>query len=94
MSECTSCGATVRFVQSEKPPHKWMILNPLPYADGNVVIDRERAVVFKDAEAAHERYPGSQLYVDHHVTCPQGEAWTRLKRQQAKQIQLGPGGEP
>jgi hypothetical protein len=95
MSTCTSCGAAIRFEQSAKPPHKWMILNPLPYEDGNVVIFRGYAHVFKDAAAALEAFPGSQLWVDHHATCEHGKQWSEYTAGKGpRPAQMTLGGEP
>lgn len=37
-TRCKACGAKVLYVRSEKPPHRWMILDAEPDPTGNLVI--------------------------------------------------------
>ena len=72
---CRSCGAAVLWVRTGK--NKAKPLDARPVADGNMVIENERAVHFQPL------IHGGQLrYMTHFATCPQGEQWSKgeLKR--------------
>jgi hypothetical protein len=60
-----------------------MILDAEPTDAGNIVLDMEDRVwvasVFKNADLAKQFAPGEPRFQDHHVTCPDAQAW-REKR--------------
>lgn len=81
---CRSCRAQVRWAKSASTG-KPMPLDRSPDR-GNVLIDANgRAHVFKDHGAAvaavmeSDRY-GTETFMSHHATCPEGPAWKGKKR--------------
>lgn len=79
MSRCRSCDAEIFWVTTEAG--KSMPLDALPSADGNVMVSRPAgkpvAAVLAGLFLAEARESGRVLYMPHHATCPQGEAWRK-----------------
>ena len=76
---CRSCGAEIRWARTEKG--KRIPLDDEPTVKGNVTIARQGdhviASVLGPMEAEIARQEGRTLYLPHHASCPQGDAWKR-----------------
>lgn len=76
---CRSCGAPVRWVETERG--KPMPIDVDPVANGNIVVRLsdvrrgEVAVVIGPLEALS--LTTEARYVSHFATCPQAETWRR-----------------
>lgn len=79
MSRCRSCDAEIFWVTTEAG--KSMPLDALPKLDGNVMLHRQSgkavATVLAGLFLAEARDSGRVLYMPHHATCPQGQAWRK-----------------
>lgn len=77
---CRTCKAPVVFVKSGKSG-KTMILDAEPVDRGNVQIvpTPEGPVAWVQTKELLEkaRAEGEPLYLDHHATCPQADAWRK-----------------
>lgn len=75
-TKCRSCNGDVFF--AETSPGKRMILNIEPDpVRGNVLTKNSIAIVLGLGQAERAREAGFALFLDHHATCPQAEAWRR-----------------
>lgn len=69
MPLCRACDAPVLFVPSAKTGAT-MILDAVPVAEGNVVIEGDAARVLTRVEAAAATLFAEKRYVSHFATCP------------------------
>lgn len=68
VGDCFRCGAAIEWWPTEND--KQMPLDPLPTADGNVVIRSGRAHVLKKVEQESLFDDGAARYTPHFATCP------------------------
>lgn len=83
MSKCRSCGAKILWAEVVGS-RKLIPLDPEPSERGNVKVEQSwagipRAKTFGSLEALELRDAGHELYVAHHATCPDADAWRRKK---------------
>ena len=87
MSRCRSCDAEI--IWTSTPTGKSMPLDANPNPDGNVELSCDRsgehprrkpvATVLAGMFLEEARSAGRELYMPHHATCPQGQAWRKSK---------------
>lgn len=82
MSRCRSCGAEIFWATSSTG--KAMPLNAKPDPMGNVRVYGAPATRSAVVLAGHRLTlargaNGPPLYMPHHATCPQGQAWRKKK---------------
>lgn len=64
VAKCRSCGASIKWVLTEKG--KWMPLDAEPVEGGNIAVLNDGSYVSSD--------PGGMRYLSHFATCPQASA--------------------
>lgn len=69
---CSSCGAETLWRIT--PGTKWMPLDPVPVATGNVRVRGTNCFVLGGNALDEARARGEQLYVSHFATCPNAAA--------------------
>lgn len=80
VSQCRSCGASIRWVVSTKGNR--MPIDASPHPNGNLYLTKRAldgqwcasAIGQESLEAARSM---GRAYISHHATCPQAQQWRR-----------------
>ena len=77
MSQCSSCGAAIRWVVTEAG--RRMPVDETPTTTGTIEVTGNAARVLSPIEAAITRGEHGRLYTSHFATCPHAATHRRKK---------------